>query len=379
MSFSVFYPKRDHFHLLFILSTLPFLVGFKQIGRINSFGDKIKVEKVLADQGVIWGFDFIGQNQIIFTERSGAIKLFDLRDQKVTVLSGVPKSADVGQGGMLDIRLHPQFAENREVFFTYSVEQGGKYSTRLSKATLDSSGKKLINLKVLFTAQPFFSQTHHFGSRVVFDGKGHLFLSVGDRGNRDLAQDLKTHNGKILRLDLNGVAPKTNPFTNLKGALPEIWSLGHRNPQGLFYEKQTDTLWEQEHGPRGGDEINKVLPGKNYGWPIITYGREYTGPKIGQGTEKVGMEQPLKYYIPSIAPSGLVVYSGKLMKKWQGHILSGALKSTHINQLYQDKKNQWQEKKMLKGLGRRIRNLGEDSNGNLYASTDSGEILRLSL
>ena len=337
---------------------------------------KINVDIILSGLGVIWGFDFLPDGRIILTEKSGSISTLDMALQQLHTVTGSPKSVDKGQGGLLDIAVHPEHSKNGWVYFTYVAKVGNGYTTELARATLLK--RKLTNFEVLFSAKPAFQTSHHFGSRITFDRKGHLFLSVGDRGQRHLAQNLSTHNGKVIRLKNDGSIPTDNPFVQRKGALAEIWSYGHRNPQGLFFDPKKSELWEQEHGPRGGDEINKIIKGLNYGWPITTYGREYSGPKIGEGTSKPGMQQPLKYYVPSIAPSGLLIYSGKKFKKWNGSWFSGALAQRHLNRVF-SKNGKLQEERLFENKFGRIRNVKEDAEGNIYVSTDSGQLLRLSL
>ena len=214
---------------------------------------------------------------------------------------------------------------------------------------------------------------HHYGSRIAISDQ-HLYVSIGDRGVRENAQDLSNHAGKILRLNLDGSIPKDNPFVGTKGALDEIWSYGHRNPQGLAWDQQR--LWAIEHGPRGGDEINLIKKGANYGWPVISYGKEYWGPfNVGEGTHKVGMEQPIKYYVPSIAPSDLVIYKGGMFKSWAGSLLTGALRGKHINKISVDQDLRVNtEKKLLTNLKQRIRSLLIDKQGRIYFSTDQGNI-----
>ena len=239
---------------------------------------------------------------------------------------------------------------------------------------------KLINWNDLFISQAFSDTSRHFGSRITFDEEGHLYFSIGDRGVRENSQNLSNHAGSIIRLNLDGSIPSDNPFINKKDALPEIYTYGHRNPQGLFYDKTSKNLWSIEHGPRGGDEINLIEKGKNYGWPIISYGKEYWNDfAVGESTAKEGMQQPIKYYIPSIAPSSLMVYNGDLFKKYKGNIFSGALKLTHLNRIVLDKSNNViKEERLLENLNERIRNVIQSSDGKIYVSSDSGNIYMLS-
>ena len=273
----------------------------------------------------------------------------------------------------------PQFGYSQGgwIYFTYSKELQGKGVTTLARARLN--GKRLVAFQDMLITRSASTTGRHFGSRITFDGTGHLFFSVGDRGVRPNGQDLSTHAGSILRLTLDGSVPENNPFVQQRNALPEIWSYGHRNPQGIFYDRKQRRLWSIEHGPRGGDEINLILPGRNYGWPVISYGKEYWGPvQVGEGTEKEGMEQPVKFYVPSIAPGSLIVYSGKAFPAWKGNLFAGALKLTHLNRVEIDSSGRAvAEERLLEGLGERIRALVESPQGWLYFSTDSGRIFRL--
>lgn len=340
---------------------------------ISSHAQDFKLETLTSKQGVIWGFDFLSDTEIIFTEREGHLKILNIETKKITPITGLPKISQRGQGGLLDILLDPDFKTNQKIYLSYAVEAGDGHTTRVSSFELKNN--KLVNPKELFQAMPPTTNGEHFGSRLQIDENGFLFISIGDRGERKLAQDLNTHMGKIIRIKTDGSIPKDNPFFGKKNSKPEIWSYGHRNPQGLFYDRETKKLWNNEHGPRGGDEINLVEKGKNYGWPVITYGKEYWGPSIGE-KQKSGMEQPIYQYTPSIAPSALILYKGKHFPKWKDSFLSSALAITQVNRLYKDG-NTYKEESLLKDLGKRIRNIKEDKNGYLYISTDSGEIYRL--
>lgn len=339
----------------------------------NSF----KLQKIMDDQGVIWAFEFLDSDRILFTERSGNLKLFNNKTKKVTKITGLPKIHVSGQGGLLDVIADSQFLKNKVIYLTYSLKQESGSTTAVFKAELEKN--KLKDGKTIFVATTESSRSIHYGSRIRESKDGFLFLSVGDRGKRHQSQKLSNHHGKILRITKDGKAAPGNPFIKTKGALPEIWSYGHRNPQGMDYIKSKDELWVNEHGPRGGDEINLSIPGKNYGWPIITYGKEYWGPSIGDGTHKKGMEQPLYQFTPSIAPSGLVLYSGKLIPEWKGNFISGALKLAHLNRVYKSG-NQWKEDRPTKieEMSERIRSVKEDTDGAIFFSTDSGKLFRLS-
>lgn len=364
-------------------SFLSYSFGIKSTELKNFKNPKFKIEIVVEGLGVPWGFDFLPDGGILFSERSGAIKIFNSRTKEVESIKGIPDVVASGQGGMLDVLIHPDFKNNKTFFFSYSKKfedkflTGGAYTTVVAKATLNKKNNALASFKDIFVARPFNTNTHHYGSRIVMDKKGYLFISVGDRGVRKKAQSLKAHMGKIIRIHQDGRVPKDNPFFGAKGALKEIWSFGHRNPQGLAFNPTNGDLYEQEHGPRGGDEINKIEKGMNYGWPVITYGKEYWGPSIGEGTKKKGMEQPLKYWVPSIAPSGLTFYSGRKFPDWKGSLFSGALRGKHLNRLtFRNGKITFEER-LLEDLDFRVRNVKEGPSGFLYFSVDQGKILRI--
>jgi len=348
---------------------------FNILAKYTDYKVPFLVEQLADNLGVVWGMVFINDKEILFTEREGNIKKLNIHTGKVSIISGTPEVYARGQGGLLDIALHPLFLKNKRVYLSYAKKQKKKQTTAIATAVL--KGEKLSRLKDIFIARPSISSSRHFGSRVVFDKKGFLYVTIGDRAKRHFAQKKDNHLGKILRLTDKGKVAKGNPFFSEKGALPEIWSLGHRNPQGLFIHPKTGKLWAQEHGPRGGDEINLIKKGKNYGWPVITHGREYWGPKIGEGFIKKGLEQPIKYYTPSIAPSGLLIYSGKIFKNWEYSFFSGALVLTHLNRLEIKKQKVINEERLLKDLNFRVRHVIEGKDGFIYISVDRGKILRL--
>ena len=347
----------------------------KTLKTYSSTSEPFVVEVLAKDLGIVWGMVFINKKEILFTEREGNIKKLNIQTGKVVSVSGAPKVYARGQGGLLDVALHPDFLKNKKVYISYSKIMKRKQTTAVAVGVLKKN--KLTRVKDIFVASPAVSSRRHFGSRLVFDKKGFLYVTVGDRVERHSAQKTDNHLGKVLRLTDKGRPPKNNPFVSVKGALPEIWSLGHRNPQGLFIHPETGDLWEQEHGPRGGDEINLIKKGKNYGWPVVTHGREYWGPKIGEGVRKKGMEQPIKYYVPSIAPSGFLIYSGKKFKKWRGGFFSGALALRHLNRLKVVKKKVREEERLLSDLKFRVRHVIEGPQGLIYICVDQGKILRL--
>ncbi|MEK6554722.1 MAG: PQQ-dependent sugar dehydrogenase [Bdellovibrionota bacterium] len=341
----------------------------------TSEGQKFKYEllKQLGDSAVIWGFDFLSDSEIIFTERSGAIKILNLKDKSVVEVRGAPKVWAKGQGGMLDVRVHP--AQKDRIYLTYSepVEKD-KATTAFAVATLKNN--ELINFKKIISAADPSDEKIHFGSRIEFDGKGHIFITVGERNARKNVLKLGYHTGKVLRFNEDGSVPKDNPYVKEKGAQPEIWSIGHRNPQGLAYNSETAELWLVEMGPRGGDELNLIKPGQNYGWPEVTYGREYYGPKIGV-KKKAGTVEPVEFWVPSISPSGMALYRGSVFPKWKGNLFMATLATTHVRRLVMKDGKVVQQEELLKDIGSRFRNIRSGLDGNLYLSTDDGQIARL--
>lgn len=338
------------------------------------------LEPVADGLGVPWGMVFLDADTLLFTEREGRLGRLGrlvIGSAEVTYLDGLPEVYADGQGGLLDVALAPDFAESRQLYFTYSKPVRGEGATALARARLD--GNRLRDWQDLIVTRSTSDTTRHFGSRIAFDSKGHVFFGIGDRGVRDNGQDLTTHASCVLRLNLDGSVPQDNPFVGRRDALPEIWSYGHRNPQGLVFDARHERLWLIEHGPRGGDEINLVQRGRNYGWPVVSHGHEYWSPQaVGEATSRPGMEDPVKVYIPSIAPGSLLLYSGKAFPAWEGNLFSGALKLRHLNRVELDDNGEAVgEERLLEDLNARIRALAESPEGWIYLSTDSGGIYRL--
>jgi glucose/arabinose dehydrogenase len=299
----------------------------------------------------------------------------NLRSGALTRVDGVPPVHGALDGGLLDVALHPDFARNRWVYLAYSTHTHDGTATAVDRAHL--VGHRLVDGRRLFTAKPSVDNSEHFGGRIVVSG-GYLFVSVGERNQRQRAQDLKDDNGKIIRLKDDGSLPADNPFASRDSALPEIWSYGHRNPQGLAINPADGSLWEHEHGPKGGDEVNIIRPGLNYGWPVITYGREYSGEPVGEGiTRKEGMEQPVYYYVPSIAPSGMTFYTGAAFPGWRGDLFIGAMALRHLNRLVIRDGKVVREERILGDRGWRVRVVKEGPDGSLYIGVDAGLLLRL--
>ncbi|NRA68351.1 MAG: PQQ-dependent sugar dehydrogenase [Pseudobacteriovorax sp.] len=370
----IHHPKVGLVILLFVCNVLH-ARDSQSIGEFESDGLQLKLETVLNYKGVIWGFDFLGPADLIFTKRSGQFYRYNIDTKSLIKIEGGPKVSASGEGGLLDIRLHPRFYKNNRLFFSYVKKMPQGTSTTLATARL--IGNTLTELKDLFISQPAQYEPTHFGSRVLVIGN-YLYLSTGDRGVRENSQKLDNHHGKIIRLKIDGTVPDDNPFVNQKDVKPEIWSFGHRNIQGLAYDSIGKRLWAQEHGPDGGDEINLISRGANYGWPVITHGKEYSGKSIGVGRSKKGMKQPVKQFTPSIAPSGLIIYTGNALPNWKAHVFSGALRGMHLNKLKLNKNVVVDEQRLLADFGLRIRCVRQGPDGLIYLSTDNGKILKIS-
>lgn len=338
--------------------------------------DAVQVETVLGELERPWSLAFLPDGRMLITERPGRLLLIDLEQRRRHTVEGLPNIEPHGQGGLLDVALHPRFADNGWIYLSYAGKGPGGYATEVARARLD--GRHLRDWQVLITATPHTDSTRHFGSRLAFDPDGYLFITTGDRGARDRAQDLGDLAGSVLRLHDDGSVPEDNPFVGREDARPEIYSYGHRNPQGLAIHPDTGEPWVQEHGPRGGDEINRILPGRNYGWPVITYGKEYYGPGIGD-TRQEGMEQPVYHWTPSIAPSGMVFYSGDRFPNWRGDLLNGALKLQHLNRLVMERGEVQDEIRLLESLHHRIRDVRQGPDGYVYLLVDGDRapLLRL--
>ena len=286
--------------------------------------------------------------------------------------------ASTGQGGLLDVVLHPNFATNRLLCLAYSRRDSDGNGTAIICSKL--VGDRLVNSRVIFAAEPSLRGGKHFGCRLVFDVNGNLYATLGDRGIRALAQALSSHPGSVIRIDLSGDALADNPFVHREDAQPEIFTYGNRNPQGLAWQPQTGVLWMHEHGPRGGDELNQVIAGTNYGWPVISYGKEYWSRKaVGEGTHKIGMAQPVHYWVPSIAPSGMAFYSGSRFPQWQGNLFIGSLKFGELVRLEINASQVIHEERLLNGDFGRIRDVRLGPDELIYLLTDSpnGQLLRL--
>lgn len=329
-----------------------------------------------------WGLAFLPGGRFLVTERPGRLRVVEADGRLGPPLAGLPQVAAGGQGGLLDVITDADFARNRRIFFCYSepAPKGGGNSTALASATLAPDAAALQDVKVLFSQRPQVASQLHFGCRIVQAPDGHLFLTLGERyGRKEDAQRLDNHLGKVVRIAPTGGAAPGNPLAGRAGALPEIWSWGHRNPQGAAWGPD-GRLWIHEHGAQGGDEINRPEAGRNYGWPVITYGENYGGGKIGEGTAKAGMEQPLHYWVPSIAPSGMAfLTSDRYGTAWKGSLFVGSLKFARLHRLELQGAQVVCDEYLLDGLGARIRDVRQGPDGWLYLLTDSpdGQLLRL--
>lgn len=368
---------------IFLFLTLGFfsslLIGCKPDfngPEIESQKQKFGLDTVSVDVVNPWGMAFLPDGRVLITERSGSIRVINKGKMQAEPLEGVPPVFAQGQGGLLDIQLHPDYASNGWIYLTYSKPGADTTSaTTLARARID--GNILVDLSELFIAKPWYNSDYHYGSRIAFDGAGHLFIASGERGARDSAQTLTNHFGKIIRLNEDGTVPADNPFINTRGALPEIWSYGHRNPQGLLFDSESGQLLDTEHGPMGGDELNLVEQGKNYGWPVITYGINYDSTIISDLTSKEGMEQPVRFWKPSIATCGLMKVEGNLYPRWKGNYLVGALAQMHVARVEMEGNKYIDEERLLEKAGR-VRCVAQDPDGIIWVATEGpGSILRL--
>ena len=345
--------------------------AFAQTRHETSAGP-VNVTPIVTGLDEPWAVGFLPDGGLLITERDG--QLLHGANGKLQSVSGVPKVRARGQGGLLDVVVARDFANSGEIFLTFSEPRVGGAGTALAVAKFDPETSALSDVRVIFRQKYASSAGQHFGSRVVEAPDGTLFLTIGDRGERPQAQDTNRHNGSVIRVARDGAIPSDNPFVN-GGGLPEIWSYGHRNPQGASLDLE-GRLWTVEHGPAGGDEINRPEAGKNYGWPVISYGKHYSGGKVGVGTANAGMEQPKHYWDPSIAPSGMMIYSGKLWPAWKGDIFVGSLKFSYISRL--DGGSVAEEEQMFLEEFTRIRDVREGPQGAIwFLSVVDGALYRV--
>lgn len=331
---------------------------------ITAGSEKILLKPIAEGLKEPWSMAFLPDGRILVTEKSGKLRVIENGKLLPQAIANVPKVVDRGQGGLLDVVLHPQYAENGWLYLSYSDKGEGGVGAEVLRAKL--AGNKLVETQVIFRQAPKVSGGNHFGSRIVFDREGYLYITMGDRGEQDRAQQIGQHVGKIVRINDDGTVPKENPFAGNSDALPEIYSYGHRNVQGATMHPTTGRIWTHEHGPQGGDEINILQAGTNYGWPVITYGVNYfIGTKIGEGTHKTGMAQPLYKWVPSIAPSGMAFYTGDAYPSWKGNLFVGSLKFQTLVKLTLDGDKMVKEERLLDGIGR-VRDVRQGPDGLLY-------------
>jgi aldose sugar dehydrogenase len=327
-----------------------------------------------------WGLAFLPDGRMLVTERPGRLRVVAADGTISAPVAGTPAVAARGQGGLLDVAVDPAFGENRQVYVTYAEPREGGAGTAVARMTLNAEATAVSDVRVIFRQQPGHTGGNHFGSRIVFDRTGAMFVALGDRYQLlDQAQNRSNGIGKIVRINRDGSIPADNPGHRREGWLTSVWSIGHRNIQGAALHPVTGKLWTAEHGARGGDEINIPEAGKNYGWPVITYGRDYSGAKIGEGTQKAGMEQPVFYWDPSIAPSGMAFYTGDRFPAWRGSVLIGALAGGVVARMTLDGEKVVAEERMFAGSGNRFRDVRQGPDGFVYLLTDArdGRLVRL--
>jgi glucose/arabinose dehydrogenase len=355
-------------HSLFLAALLAALPAHSQV--LRSEEHAVRLVELTRGLEQPWSLAFLPDGRMLVTEKAGRLRLvgkdFKLDPQPVT---GLPQVTVQGQGGLMDVALHPRFAENGLVYLSYAARGEGGVGTELARGRL--ADHRLEDVQVLFRQIPKSGGGQHFGSRIVFDRQGYLYLTLGDRGERDRAQKPDDHAGSVIRLHDDGRVPQDNPFVGKAGWKPEKYTLGNRNQQGAALHPVTGVLWTHEHGPQGGDEVNVIRAGANYGWPVITYGANYgIGTRIGEGTAKAGMEQPLHKWVPSIAPSGMTFYTGDKFPKWRGDLFVGALRAELLVRLRLDGEKVVHEERLLKGTLGRIRDVRAGPDGFIYLLTD---------
>jgi glucose/arabinose dehydrogenase len=367
-----------------IVLTVSFLIATASRGDNTSFASSagpLEVQTFASGLVNPWALAFLPDGKMLVTERPGRMRVVSPQGQLSPPVKGVPEVWASGQGGLLDVVTDAAFATNNTIYFCYAERERNGGRTAVARATLsDGAAPRLDEIKVIFRQDGPLSSGNHYGCRIAQASDGNLFVTLGEHFfTRDEAQNLSNHLGKLIRIAPDGSVPKDNPFVGRANARPEIWSYGHRNEQGLAINPASGALWETEHGPRGGDEVNIIAPGKNYGWPVIGFGIDYNGSKIHEATAKDGMEQPIKYWVPSIAPSGMAFYSGALFQKWKGSLFTGALAGKMLVRLSLDGNVVTGEERLLQNLNERIRDVRQGPDGALWLLTDNaaGRILRV--
>jgi glucose/arabinose dehydrogenase len=343
----------------------------------------LETKEVAAGLAHPWAVEFLPDGRMLVTERDGRMRVVSQEGHVSDPIDGLPEVDARDQGGLLDVVLSPSFARDRTIYWSYAeLRDGGANGTAVARARLTEDLGRVENVEVIFRQMPSWRSTKHFGSRLVWDGEGHLYVTLGERSlpePRKLAQDLGTHLGKVVRINPDGSVPEDNPFVGREGIMPEIWTYGHRNIQGAVLHPETGELWTIEHGARGGDELNQPQPGRNYGWPVITYGEDYSGKPIGEGiTAREGMEQPVYYWDPVIAPGGMLFYTGDLFRSWKGDLLVASLRPGALVRLDMAGGRVVGEEHLLTDVGR-LRDVAQGPDGALWVITDKddGELLKL--
>lgn len=352
------------------------LIGFTSCAQDkNPVNNDHGYEMVVSELTIPWGFVFLPDGSMLINEKEG--KMIHFKEGNKTEVQGLPEVYNRGQGGLLDIALHPDYKNNGWIYFTFASSEGeGKGgNTALMRAKLDDNS--LTNKELLYKATPNTTKGQHFGSRIVFDNDGYLYFTIGERGDRDVnPQDITRDGGKVYRLNDDGAIPSDNPFLNEPNAKKAIYSYGHRNPQGMVLHPETGEIWTHEHGPRGGDEINIIKKGANFGWPVISYGINYNGTTLTDLTEKEGMEQPLHYWDPSIAPSGMAFITSDVYPDWKGDLMIGSLKFNYMDKLVLENGKVVKEERFLDGLGR-VRSINQGPDGYIYVGIENLGIVKL--
>ena len=347
-------------------------------GIVQTEKGPVRIETLAKGLEHPWGMAFLPDGRILVTERTGRLRLIGPGGLEPEPIEGLPEITVYGQGGLLDVAVDPEFAHNQYVYLSYAAQGDDGTGTEVARGRFD--GKRLHDVEVIFRATPKGDGGRHFGSRLVFDRQGRLYVTLGDRGDGPRAQRLDDHAGSVIRIEADGKVPQANPFVGRSDARAEIFSYGHRNVQGATLHPDTGELWAHEHGPQGGDELNVIRGGVNYGWPVITYGVNYgIGTKIGEGTHKEGMAQPLYYWVPSISPSGMTFYTADRFPQWRGNIFLGSLKFSQLVRLEMDGERVVHEERLLEDTLGRIRDVRQGPDGYLYLLTDesNGQLARL--
>lgn len=331
-----------------------------------------KVDTLYSSLQNPWGMTWLGDGKMLITERKGEILIFENDKYTGQKVQGLPAVYANGQAGLLDITTHPNYAQNGWIYISYAKPVPGGGATTIARFKLN--GNSVAAFEDLIVTTPAWNGGTHYGSRIVFDNNNYLYFTNGERGSQNNAQDLKNSHGKVHRIHDDGRIPTDNPFVNTENAIPSIWTYGNRNPQGMIYDATNNRIWAVEHGPRGGDELNLIEKGKNYGWPVITYGINYNGTPITEITEKEGMEQPVKYWVPSIATCGMTLVTSDKYPDWKGNILVAALAGTHIARIEMAGTKATGEEKLLPGIGR-VRQVSQSPDGYIYAITEGTGLL----